>query len=369
MGYSALATSIRSNANLLTDSVTSIKGLNFASVWKGAAGETLIGTLDQAVAKLSAEQAGLNFFASILDSVQKYKDNKEKLEAIEITYNNIPNTQENYDQKMELWGQIKQLYQENKALREAIISALASVDVDVLDVSVIAANMFIPTTYKFNVDELLAIYQSGKLRKLNDKESLYNYVSEEEVLAGLEAIKKQYSGREAAVNSALYILKVAADQGVKIDYHAHGTVGSEPYVPTKAVALGVDCNPFTSWVVDKGTTNGFQWRPVEGFNSVGQSIPYESWNKAQPGDVFVVTGDSGKHVGVIIENRPETGTFICAEASGQNVGIVLQTRTYSSMRNSGYKVKDMTNVYNNTENTDRSVFNDLVDWNTYQKKP
>ena len=74
MGYSALASSIRSNANLLTDSVTSIKGLNFASVWKGTAGETLIGTLNQAVAKLSAEQAGLNFFASILDSVQKYKD-------------------------------------------------------------------------------------------------------------------------------------------------------------------------------------------------------------------------------------------------------------------------------------------------------
>mgnify|MGYP003308511079 FL=1 len=184
-----------------------------------------------------------------------------------------------------------------------------------------------------------------------------------------EEIKKRYSGREAAINSALFILKMAADKGVKIDYHAHGTVGREPYVPTEDVALGVDCNPFASWVIDKGTENGFQWRPVEEFHKVGTTIEYENWNTAQPGDIFVRTVGSEKHVGVIVENRPESGEFVCAEASGSGAGIILQTRTYASLKNTGNKIKDLTNVYNNTENTDRSIFNGLVDWNTYQRKP
>ena len=43
MGYSALASSIRSNAKVLTDSATTIRGMNFASVWKGSASESHIG--------------------------------------------------------------------------------------------------------------------------------------------------------------------------------------------------------------------------------------------------------------------------------------------------------------------------------------
>lgn len=368
MGYSALASSIRSNAELLTDSITAIRSLNFASAWTGTASETLTGTLNQAVAKLSAEQSGLNFFASILDNVQKYKDNKEKLANIETEYNKIPNTQANYNQKMQIWGQIKQLYQENQTLRESIISALASVDVDVLDANVIAANMVTIPSYMLDVNSLLAQFRSGRLRKLADGDSLYNYVSEEQVLAGLKDIQNRYSGREAAVNSALYILQIAADCGIKLDYQHKGTVGSQPYVQTSQLASGIDCNPFASWVVDKGTKNGFQWRPVGSFKSVGQAIPYEYWNNAQPGDVFVVSNNTQGHVGIIIENHPESGTFVCAEASGSISGIILQTRSYSSLRSRGYSIQDMTNVYNNTENTNRSIFNQYVDWNTYQRK-
>ena len=33
---------------------------------------------------------------------------------------------------------------------------------------------------------------NSTLRKLNDKDSLYNYISEEEVLAGLQEIQKRY---------------------------------------------------------------------------------------------------------------------------------------------------------------------------------
>ena len=152
MGYSALASSIRSNAELLSNSITAIRGLNFSSVWKGSAAESSIGTLNQAVAKLSAEQSGLNFFASILDNVQTYKDNKEKLKLLESEYNKIPDTQANYNAKMELWGQIKALHNQNIQLKESIISALSSVSVDVLDANVIAANMVIAPSYILDVN-------------------------------------------------------------------------------------------------------------------------------------------------------------------------------------------------------------------------
>ena len=369
MGYSALASSIRSNADLYTDSITAIRGLNFKSVWKGPASESTIGILDQAIAKLSAEQSGLNFFASILDKVQVYKDNKEKLETLEDEYNKLPNTKANYNRRVKLWNDIKTLYNQNVQLKESIISALSSVSVDELDATVIAANMVVAPSYILDVNSLLALFRSGKLRKLADGDSLYKYISEEQVLAGLQDIKNKYSGREAAVNSALYILQIAADCGIKLDYQHKGTNPRQPYVPTSQLASGIDCNPFTSWVVDKGVEGGFQWRPVESFKSVGQAIPYENWNNAQPGDVFVVANDSGRHVGVIIENHPESGTFVCAEASGSTAGIILQTRSYGSLRGSGYSVQDMTNVYNNTENTNRAAFNNHVDWNTYQRKP
>ena len=139
-------------------------------------------------------------------------------------------------------------------------------------------------------------------------------------------------------------------------------------MPTAQLASGIDCNPFTSWVVDKGVEDGFKWRPVESFKSVGEKIQYENWNTAQPGDVFVTVNDSGKHVGVIIENHPESGTFVCAEASGSIAGIILQTRSYKSLRSSGYSIQDMTNVYNGTENTNRDAFNSHVNWETYQRK-
>ena len=219
--------------------------------------------------------------------------------------------------------------------------------------------------YVIDVHALLDIYKSGKLTKLPDGASLYKYVPEEQVLQMLSKIQTQYSGREAAVNSALAMLNIAAEQGFKLDYEHKATNPYVPYVPTAQVASGVDCNPFASWVVDKGTPGGFQWRPVDSFKSVGTSINYED---AKPGDVFVVKDEENGHVGVIIQNNPEEQTFICAEASGENVGIILQTRKYSTMKNTGYSVKDMTNVYNGTESTYREIFEKYVNMETYQRE-
>lgn len=144
------------------------------------------------------------------------------------------------------------------------------------------------------------------------------------------------------------MLKLAADKGVNLDYKHQGTTVSAPYVPTSVVVNGVDCNPWTSWVVDKGTKRGFQWRPVDGFHSVGERL--NNWTKAQPGDVFVNDG----HVGVIIENNPQKNNFVIAHASGTRIGIVLQNKSYSELQGGGYEIRNMTSVYNGTQNTDRN---------------
>ena len=109
-------------------------------------------------------------------------------------------------------------------------------------------------------------------------------------------IQKKYSGREAAVNAGLAILKLASDAGIKLNYEHAGTAGTYPYVRTSSVATGVDCNPYVSWGLDKGVDGGFQWRPVGSFKSVGTTIPYEEWYRAQPGDVVVSDG----HVGIMV---------------------------------------------------------------------
>ena len=365
MSYSATATSIRNKASTLTDAISQISKINFDSVWKGPAHDGLTNALNDAVNRLKKEYDVINAFASILDNVQVYKNNYGRIQSLVSQYNNIPNTQANLETKKSIYSSWENLVSENKTLKTKINNALSAIGTESVDIKTINANISSTANYVVDVQALLAKFDSRELKKLDTGDSLYNYVSENEVRTILTNIQNNYSGREAAVNSALAMLNIAAEQGFKLDYEHKATNPYVPYVPTAQVASGVDCNPFASWVVDKGTPGGFQWRPVDSFKSVGTSINYED---AKPGDVFVVKDEENGHVGVIIQNNPEEQTFICAEASGENVGIILQTRKYSTMKNTGYSVKDMTNVYNGTESTYREIFEKYVNMETYQRE-
>ncbi len=367
MGYSSIATSIRSKSSLVSDSLSAISNISFSSNWKGSAYESLTSKVTEIIGKIEKEQSNINTFADALDKLQKYKDNKKTISNYKSKLSSYPTTAKYKNIRSQYSSAISALENSNSNLRKEIVAVMSSFgavssESIMLDLGAITNGNI---NYVIDVHALLEIYKSGKLTKLGDGVSLYNYIPEEQVLQMLSNIQSEYSGREAAVNSALLMLSLAAQNNVKLDYEHKGTKGQEPYVPTAQVASGVDCNPFASWVVDKGTENGFQWRPVGCFKEVGTAIPQSNWDQAQPGDVFVSDG----HVGVIIENDPSTNTFICAEASGSNVGIILQTRTYSSLKKNDYQIRDMTNVYNGTENTNRSAFDPYVNWETYQRKP
>ena len=385
MGYSLIASNLRNELTSLDTSITNTNEISFDGIWKGAAHDSLTAALDQVVAKLKIEKDKVEAYAGLLDNLQTYKNNQDIISALQNQLYNIPYTKENEYKINYLSNLIQDNLNKNAQLKANLQNAFGSFGAVGTELHLVTYVQPSTPQYLINAQELKALYDNrwgdgdgisgNPLKKLGDGQSIYDYYNKvdengniipgsgREYVEGLIMnIKSTSTGREAAVNSALTMLKLAADKGVKLDYEHKGTMGIEPYVPTSQVASGVDCNPFASWVVDKGTENGFQWRPVTEFKNVGETL--SDWTKAQPGDVFVNSG----HVGIIIENDPTTGTFICAEASGSDIGIILQTRKYSSMQNSGYQIQDMTSVYNGTENTDRPIFNQYVDWNTYQRK-
>lgn len=376
MGYSAIVSLIKGKQTCINDTATKIESISFDSVWSGGAHDNLTSSLKIVVNNLKNQDATLSSFCTGLTLLQSYKDNKEKIASLTAAYNYLPNEEENASQRSTLSSEINSITRVNNQLRKSITEIMDSIGVvSSTDVKKVSINCDIE--YAYEAQELKEIYNSG-LSKLGNRESLYTYYDQYDedgnlVLSGkdyvegvITNVQNNYSGREAAVNSALAMLQLAADKGVKLDYEHKGTTGIEPYVPTSQVASGVDCNPWTSWCVDKGTPGGFQWRPVESFKSVGETL--DDWAKAQPGDVFVIKNDTQGHVGIIIENNPETGEFLCAEARGDELGIMTNTRTYKSMQSQGYQVQDMTNVYNGTENTNRAIFDQYVNWETYQRQ-
>jgi len=373
MGYSEIVSSIKSKQTCINDTTTSIESISFDSVWSGGAHDTLTSSLKTIINNLKLQEASLTSFCTGLTLLQSYKDNKEKISALQSALNCLTDTEEYASQRSGLLSEINSINRINEQLKTNIISIMNSISsVDSTNVSKVTID-FGDLNYMYDLDEIRQMYKSG-LTKLSDGVSLYSYYDQYDengnlVLSGKDyvegiiiGIQEQYSGREAVVNSALAMLQLVADKGVKLDYEHKGTMGIEPYVPTAQVASGVDCNPFASWCVDKGTNGGFQWRPVGEFKNVGEKL--EDWAQAQPGDVFVSDG----HVGIIIENNPETGEFICAEASGSKIGIITQTRTYNSLKSTGYQVRDMTSVYDGTQNTNRAIFDQYVDWDTYERK-
>lgn len=362
----------------------SIRTTALDTIWSGAAHTSLTGTLKSLMKKVDIEKSKLNSYFAALNDLEKYRQNKEEINRLSTHLHFIPDTKKNEGERAAIASQIQALKSRNAELRSKIESVMSSITSIGSEANLISYD--VNFDYIADVNELLNRYDytltaeeraSGLtlLNQLHHGKSLADYYNSVDangqviegsgyqyILNTMTAIQNTYSGREAAVNSALAMLKLAVDKNVKLDYVHKGTRAEEPYVSTANVLTGVDCNPWTSYCVDKGTTNGFQWRSVQEFNKVGEKLT--DWSKAQPGDVFVNSG----HVGIIIENNPANKQFVVAEAKGQKVGIVLNVRNYNNLASDGYSIRDMTNVYNGTENTDRnSAFAPYIDIDNYQR--
>lgn len=199
-------------------------------------------------------------------------------------------------------------------------------------------------------------YYLGLKLGLIGYKSLYDVsnITPDQMKAELAKIKAN-PGRDAVARAAMLIISVAADSGFKLNYGHHGTA-ADPHVPTSVITnVGVDCNAFVSWVLDKAVPGGLYWRSVEGFFGIGTKIT--DYSTAKCGDIFVTKNSRERHVGVIIENNPTEGYYITAEARNSQDGICFVKRSYKSLQESGSQIRDLSNVYNGTEdpNADRYV--------------
>ena len=350
--------------NELTDFRTDILNMNNISFdgWKGSAKDSYLSSYKSNMSNLEIEFDKIGIFSELLAQVEVYKQRKEEIARLQSQLSSIPNDEEHSAQRASLAASISQLQSENDQLKAALNAAFASfggvgtklsLNTSLFD---FGASQNATIQVEFNINELLEKFKSGKLHYLNNGESLYDYYGGDEqgqayVREVLAKIQSTYTGREAAVNSALALIQLCADAGIKIDYEHKGTMGIQPFVPTDEVATGVDCNPMASWIVDKGTPGGFVWRPVGEFKGVGETCT--DWTTAQPGDVLVSDG----HVATLVANDPANNQFITVESSN---GVEIKIRTYSSMKSGGYQVRDMTNVYNGTEDTYRPIFDQYI---------
>ena len=383
MDYTQTATNGNNALSNLEAINNSMRNMAFDMIWSGKAQVNLVGKLTNLLSQADAEKSKLNSYFGALNDLELYKQNKENINSLSAKLYFIPDDEKHSGERSAIISQIQELKNKNAELKSKIESVMSSINSIGSAVNLVSYD--VNFNYITDVNELLNRYDytltaeekaAGQtfLNQLKGGQSLasyYNFVDEngntiegsgyQYIINVMTSVQNSYSGREAAVNSALAMLKLASDKNVKLDYVHKGTSGQNPYVRTSDVITGVDCNPWTSYCVDKGTPNGFQWRPVTGFYGVGENLT--DWTKAQPGDVFVNSG----HVGIIIENDPANNRFVVAEAKGQEVGIVLNERSYNNLKSGGYSIRDMTNVYAGTENTNRSAFDEYIDMSNYER--
>lgn len=344
MEYSQIAITLNDKKMAIETSLNQINQISFESIWSGLAYSKLTTDLKTILEIINIQKTNIETYISGLNMLQSYKNNKEKLTAMQSQLSNIPNTSENSKVIETLVSQINSFINANQILREKInetFQAIAPIS-QLLDE--IGYKAQTTGTYITDVQGLYELFKNNQLTKIPDsgKNSLYDYYSEEEVEQVLNEVQNLYQGRDAAVNSALAIMQLAANVGIKLDYDWGG--GHVEVTQNKHLATGVDCSAFASWAINQGSTETFTTRTTAGLIQVGQKIDY---SQAQKGDILVYNNGENGHVVVVVENNPEAKTFIVAEAAGQDVGVILKERSYSSLNSGSYQARDLTEYYNN----------------------
>ena len=340
MSYGGIASQIRSYCSTLKSSNDGISDSKFGK-WTGKAHDTLTSNLTDAKSTLSSQISALENFANTLDNVQKYVDNKGQISNKKSALSGM-DPEKNASSIATLNSQISALQSENDSLASSIRSSLSGISSTGKKYSIIETKA--PTStgqLSFDVKSLLSKFTSGSLKKMADGDSLYNYYSKSEVQSYLNEITSKYKGRDAAVNSALAIINLAAQKGLKLDYDWGGGHGSQ--ASTDNVATGVDCSGFASWAVNQGAANGFTPRATGSLISTGAKVSY---SQCKPGDLLVKHSNGSGHVYLVIQNDVENQKFIVAEASGSKVGVKLSEYAYSKISGT-YVARDMSSIYGN----------------------
>ena len=352
MSYASIASEVKSlNSTFVSYVSSNFKVADFSNVWTGPAATTLLDDMKSTIDKVTQNTGYVDSFVSALQDLETYKTKKlslntknDNLKSKQSQLANTPNDEKHANLISTLNGQIStlqtdinKLETELKTLKQKIVSSLGSVS-SIGSTATVKSSVDASSDldgYVVDLYELLSTFESGKLSQMNG--SLYDYYSKEEVQATLDDVQSKYSGRDAAVNSALAIISLASAKGKKLDYVYGGGHNSSAVTSTDNVATGVDCSAFVSWAVQQGATSEFSTTTAAYLCNRGSYTTYEN---AKKGDILVC----GAHAILIVDNDPEAKAFLVAEATSSGGGVVIRKRTYSSV-NGEYQVRDLSSVY------------------------
>ena len=343
MGYNVIASTINTKTSEMGEIINQISSTKFDEVWKGTAQTKMSTDLQKTIDRLNTEKANVEQFATALHTLQTYKVTKQMLDALEMKLSMTPNTEENQAEISSIQSEISKTKTTKEILKrqvESMFAAFESITSQVQQVTYSIGD----TSYIIDINEFTNLFNNNALKKIPDdgQSSLYDYIPSEEEDAKMNSIKEYYSGRYAAVNCALGIMDMAASQGLKLDYDwggGHSTVSTN-----KNMAVGVDCSGFASWAINQGSQETFNSRSTASLINVGNRVDY---TEAKPGDILVYNHDGSGHVVLVVENDPENGNFLVAEAQGSANGVIMNNRSYSSLKNGGYQARDLTDIYGN----------------------
>ena len=343
MEYSTIASTINSKTTAMNEIINQISSNDFGNVWKGFAQVKMTTDLKNTIDRLNIEKANIDKFAAALHTLQTYKVTNQTLQALEMKLSTLANTEENQVDIASLQTEINRTRATKDSLKKQLEATFASFQTITPQVQQVNYSIG-DTSYILDINEFTSLFTNKELKKIPDdgQNSLYDYISSEEVEEKINSIKEYYSGRYAAVNCALGIMDMAASQGLKLDYDwggGHSTVSTN-----KNMAVGVDCSGFASWAINQGAQETFNSRSTAGLIHVGNKVDY---TEAKPGDILVYNRDGAGHVVLVVENDPENGNFLVAEAQGSAIGVVMNNRSYSSLKNGGYQARDLTEIYGN----------------------
>lgn len=338
MSYGGIASQIRSSCSTLKSSNSNISDSKFGQ-WTGSAHDTLTSNLSSAKSEMDSQISLLEKFADTLDKVDEYLANKADIASKRSTLSGL-NFIQDASRISALRAEITSLESKNESLSSTIKSSLSGISSSGKKYTVIQAKPATSTgALSFDVNALLSKFQSNSLRKIADGDSLYNYYSKSEVQSYLNEIKSKYKGRDAAVNSALAVINLAAQKGLKLDYDFGG--GHQQYTSLDNVAAGVDCSAFASWAVNQGANGNFSTRTTASLINTGAKTTYA---QCKPGDLLVRHSNGSGHVYLVVKNDTQNQKFIVAEASGSKVGVKLSEYSYSKISGT-YIARDMSSVY------------------------
>lgn len=349
MSYGGYANSIIGKKSELDSITSNVNNLNFDGIWKSKASQKLLVSLNDILSKIKVESGNLNTFAKAVRRIDELIEIDGKIAELSARLMSIDvDTEEGEAAAATIQGEISQLEQKKQQIKNEIkgaISGFTSVSSDYsIAFSGISSASWNELVEKAGEFSKLPTGDLFKALTIVDNNGNVIRDGEQYVNAEINAIKARYTGTERNYYVAMKIIELSLEGRVRIPYVHNGTtstgktIDTRIAVPTSALRRGVDCNAFVSYVIF-GEDSTEKWLEVGKYKNAGQAV--SSYEQMQAGDIFA----NGKHVGVIVENNPETGEALILHSTRANMQMEMEKVNYNYFSSKGYSIRRVDSNY------------------------